>query len=340
ASRDRKHEEIVILSALVGAVDDARSVGRPVGTCTIERFFPPDHRGFCHPQGFSRHSPESAGTQGDAVVRKENNLLAVRRPRGLDVQVLPAEVEPILAIVVGRRQSGQLARLAIRNRHHEDVEPSVVTGGDVGDSLSVRRPDRVHVDISATRERAGCTGRKIKNPQTDISRIVFGCVDDPSTIRRPGGRGIVGGSGRQLARSCCAQSYLPNRPLHGESDFFSIWRPGRIPGSGRGRRQIVIVHVIASRLGRRESGRNLTAAACSADCSIPAQSRRGPNGELLTKTLCSTGPHRNCTIDFRKKPWRSEEKCADQCTERLLYVYGRFWLWSLKPPCRRPLCWS
>ena len=110
-------------------------------------------------------------------------------------------------------------------------------------------------------ERAGCTGRKIKNPQTDISRIVFGCVDDPSTIRRPGGRGIVGGSGRQLARSCCAQSYLPNRPLHGESDFFSIWRPGRIPGSGRGRRQIVIVHVIASRLGRRESGRNLTEAA-------------------------------------------------------------------------------
>ena len=182
AALDGQHVKVVELAAAMRAVDDARTVGRPLRPGAIERFLAQDLGRLRHCGRGDRRSPDCTGTQRDAAVRDEDHLVPVRREGRLDMQVLRPEVEPVVGEGVILSQPRGLPGSAVIQGHRVQVVPAIWGGRDVQDPRAVRGPNGIQVDMLPSGQGRALACDDIQQGQIDASVAVVGGVDDPASV--------------------------------------------------------------------------------------------------------------------------------------------------------------
>ncbi len=181
-------------------------------------------------------------------------FLAVRRPRRRQVDVRVAKIQAVTAEVVVGRHLDDGARTPVVDGGDEHVEEAVRRGRDVGQALAVGRPGRFHVDVIAGRDRGRFARGQVQDPHVDALAVVVRGVGKITTVGRILGRGEEGRLAQHFLRDAVGpavgHAHTPQRSVHGEGQAHAVGRPGGPPRrAARGGRQIVVVHVVAARLG-------------------------------------------------------------------------------------------
>ena len=239
-----KNIKVIVLAAAVRAVEDALAVRRPLRFGAVKCFLAQDHLGAAHAIRLGSRAPYGARAERDAAVRYKQDLLAIGRPGRLDVVIESVEIQSRMTKAV---RFGQLQRLSgpvVLHRHGIDMEPAAGLVPHERQSLAIRRPCRIEVEILARCQRRALAGGEIQQHQINAT-LILGRVGDRAAVRRPGRGGVVGAIGREFIGHRVAETDLPDGAGHGKRKLLAVRRPGGTPGRTRGGRNIVAVHVAA-----------------------------------------------------------------------------------------------
>ena len=173
----------LICRAACRRVNEPPAVDRHVRAGAVQRLFGKHGPRARDPVGNGRHAKHIARPEQHAAIRHQEQLLAVREPRGCDVHIPLAKIRAVAPITVVAGHRDLVSRPAtVADGPYGDVEVPVRLRRDVGDLGSVGREHRIGVDEAVVRQRPGLTRLDVQNLQLDGRAISVRGVDDPVPV--------------------------------------------------------------------------------------------------------------------------------------------------------------
>ena len=169
-------------------VDEAPAVVRDVRLGAVEGLLREDGLPFLDAAGPRRNPVHVAAAERHVAVGHEEEFFAAGEPRGGDVHVPGAEVEPVAAegVVGGDRDFGP-GPGAVRDGADVDVEVPARRRRDVGDAVAGWGEAGVGVNVLAFGEALAPAGGRIHDLEVDRAAAVVGGEHQPRAVG-----GIVG----------------------------------------------------------------------------------------------------------------------------------------------------
>ena len=254
AAFDRQRIKVIelIRAARCRCIDEPLAIGGNVRPRLVEGLLLQDLPSASHRVPLDANSPQVTRTECNIPVRNHQQFASVTQPCRLSVNIPLAEVLswPAEAILASERHllAGPVAAVNCTNK---EMKVTRSFRRYVREAVAIRRENRIGIDFIVLRQGVRFACLHVHGFELNRFPLIIGRVNDPFSVRRPGGRRMKPTTVRQFPGLSVSRVDFPDGAMHRDCNPLPVGGPCRPPRCcGRRMGKIVARQVIAAKFHR------------------------------------------------------------------------------------------